>query len=111
MGCQIKERTAQVEQLQAADGQKTTLIAELEQTSKDQAKQISGLQQTVKQKTSQADALASVRDDLQASVAQLSEELASLRDWKTTRLRDIDEARVKFLEKVAAIRESEGRLA
>merc|ERR1712151_668620 len=106
-----KEQTAQVERLQAADAQKSSVIVKLEQSGKEQASQISGLQQTVKQKTSQAEALAAVRDDLQASVAQLSEELASLRDWKTNRLKDIDEARVKFLEKVAAIRESEGRLA
>merc|ERR1712176_321399 len=90
----IAERVAQVEKLEASSAKQIAKIA-------DHSQKIADLQQQLTQKKNQADSLAKLRDDLQASVAQLSEELDTLRGWKDQRLRDLDQARSKFLDRVA----------
>merc|ERR1712087_860100 len=68
----IAERIAQVEKLEASSAKQIAKIA-------DHSQKIADLQQQLTQKKNQADSLAKLRDDLQASVAQLSEELDTLR--------------------------------
>merc|ERR1712032_523353 len=107
---QLKETDrlqTQVKTLQASVAAKAADISKLQTGYQEQGKQITSLQKAVKEKTSEADSLGKLRDDLQASISQLSEELSALRTWKDGKLRDIEQARTSFLKKVAAMREAE----
>merc|ERR1712083_743704 len=98
------------EKFEASDAQKSEQITKLTQSSEKQSSKIASLQQDLQHKSGQVDTLTQVREDLQASIGKLSEELNALREWKDERLKDVEHARAKFLDKVAVLRETEGRI-